>query len=188
MFGLSQSVVLSGINAETPTLWPPDAKSWLILKDPDVEKDWGQEEKGVTEDDIVGWHHWLHGHEFEQTLGDGEGQGSLVCCSPWGHKELDMTEGLNNNNSCCLRDVVEVSGRNFGAWGMSMTSCMGETVKNPLLSTVLSNAQNIHAEGKHISLDPSSILIYIQFWGIKFLCYCLLFIGVLLVYNVMFLL
>ena len=84
--------------AETPIVWPPDVKSHLIRKDPDAEKDWRQEEKGMTEDEMVGWHHWLNGHEFEQALGDGEGQGSLECCSPWGHKELDMTEWQNNNN------------------------------------------------------------------------------------------
>ena len=82
--------------AEAPILWPLDAKSWLIGKDPDAGKDWGQEDKGAAENKMVGWHHWLNGHEFEQTLGDGEGQESLVCCSPWGHKELDMTEQLNN--------------------------------------------------------------------------------------------
>ena len=76
--------------AETPALWPPDAKNWLLGKDPDDGKDWRQEEKGTTEDEMVGWHHRLNGHEFEQTLGDGEGQGSLECCSPWGYKELDM--------------------------------------------------------------------------------------------------
>ena len=76
--------------AEAPILWPPDTKSWLTGKDPDAGKDWRQE-KGATKDETVGWHHWLNGHEFEQTLGDSEGQGSLVCCSPWGHKELDMT-------------------------------------------------------------------------------------------------
>jgi len=74
------------------------AKSQLIGKDPDVQKDWGQEEKGATNDEMVGEPHWLSGHEFEQTLGDGEGQGSLVCCSPWGQKESDMTEQLNDNN------------------------------------------------------------------------------------------
>jgi len=83
--------------AEAPTLWPPGVKSQHIRKDPDAGKDWRQEEKGMTEDEMVGWHHWLNGHESEQTLGDGEGQGSLVCCSPWGHKELEMTEWLNNN-------------------------------------------------------------------------------------------
>ena len=81
--------------AETPILWPPDVKSWLIWRDPDAGKDWRQEEKGTTEDKTVGWHHWLEGHEFEQAPGVGDGQGSLVCCSPWGHKELDMTERMN---------------------------------------------------------------------------------------------
>ena len=69
--------------AEAPILWPPNVKSWLIGKDPDAGKDRRQEEKGTTEDEMVGWHHWLNGHEFEQALGDGEGQGSLTCCSPW---------------------------------------------------------------------------------------------------------
>ena len=68
--------------AEALILWPPDAKSWLIWKDPDAWKDWRQEEKGTTEDEMIGWHHQLDGHEFEQILGDSEGQGSLVCCSP----------------------------------------------------------------------------------------------------------
>ena len=81
--------------AEAPILWPPDEKSWLIEKDPDAGKDWRQEEKGATEDEMVGWHHQLNGHEFEQALGVGDGQGSLVCCSPWGRKELDMNGGLN---------------------------------------------------------------------------------------------
>ena len=73
----------------------PDVKNWLIWKDPDDGKDWRQEEKGMTEDEMVGWHHWLNGHEFEQALGVGDGQGSLACCRPWGHKELDTTEQLN---------------------------------------------------------------------------------------------
>ena len=77
--------------AEASTLWPPDAKSWLIGKDPDAGKDWGQEKQWVTEDEMAEWHHWLSGHEFEQILGDGEGQKSLVCCNIWGHKESDMT-------------------------------------------------------------------------------------------------
>ena len=77
--------------AETPVLWPPDVKCWLIRKDPDAGKDWRQE-KGKTENKMVGWHHWLNGHEFQQALGNGEGQGSLACCSPWDCKESDMTE------------------------------------------------------------------------------------------------
>ena len=73
--------------AETPILWTPDMNNWLIEKDPDTGKDWRQEEKGATEDEMVGWYHWLNRHEFEQTLRDGEGQGSLACCSSWGRKE-----------------------------------------------------------------------------------------------------
>ena len=81
--------------AETPILWPPDVKSWLICKDPDAGKDWGQEEKGTTEDEMVGWHHRLDGHGFGWTPGVGDGQGGLVYCGLWGHKELDTTEWLN---------------------------------------------------------------------------------------------
>ena len=80
--------------AETPILWPPDAKSWLIWKDPDAGKNWRQEEKGMTGDEMAGWHLWVDGHEFEQELEVGDGQGSLACCSPWGHKELDVTDWL----------------------------------------------------------------------------------------------
>ena len=80
----------TGAEAEAHTL-ASYAKSWLIGKDPDAGKNWGQEEEWATDDKIVGWHHWLSGHESEQTEGDGEGQGSLVCCSPWGRKESDMT-------------------------------------------------------------------------------------------------
>ena len=89
---------MTDVEAETTILWPSDAKSWLIWKDPDAGKDWGQEGKGMTEDEMVGWHHWLNEHDFEQALGDGEGQGSLLCCSPWGHKESDSTQWLNNKN------------------------------------------------------------------------------------------
>ena len=78
-----------------PILWSPDVKNWLIRKDPDAGKDWRQEEKGTTEDEMVGWHHWLNGHEFEQAQGVGDGQGGLLCCSPWSCKESDMTEWLN---------------------------------------------------------------------------------------------
>ena len=80
-------------------IWPPDVKSWLSGKDSDAGKDWGQEENRATEDEMVEWHHRLNGHEFEQALGDSEGQGSLMCCSPSGRKESDTTEQLNNNNN-----------------------------------------------------------------------------------------
>ena len=81
--------------AETPVLWPPHAKSWLIGKDCDAGRDWGQEEKGTTEDEMAGWHHWLNGHESEWTPGIGDGQGGLTCCNSWGRKEWDTTEQLN---------------------------------------------------------------------------------------------
>ena len=82
--------------AETPLLWPPHAKkSWLIGKDSDAGRDWGQEEKGTTEDEMAGWHHWLDGRESEWNSGDGDGQGSLACCNSWGHKESDTTERMN---------------------------------------------------------------------------------------------
>ena len=81
--------------AETPILWPPDVKSWLIWKDPDAGKDWWREEKGMTEDEMAGWHHRLDGHGFGWTPGVGDRQGGLACCGSWGHKESDTTERLN---------------------------------------------------------------------------------------------
>ena len=97
--------------AETPILWPPDAKNWLIWKDPDPGKDRRQEEKGMTEDEMVGWHHRLNGHGFGWTAGVGDRQGSLACYSPWGHKESNTTEQLDwtELNSC-------ISGRFFTIW------------------------------------------------------------------------
>ena len=89
------------VEAEAPILWPPDAKNWLIRKDPDVEKDWRQEEKGTTEAEMVGWHYWFNGHESEQALG--VGQGRVVCCSSWGCKNLDTTQWLN---------LTEILGKN----------------------------------------------------------------------------
>ena len=96
------------VEAETPILWPPDAKSWLTWKDPDSGKGWGQQEKGTTEDEIVGWHHRLDGHEFKQAPGVGNGQGGLVYCPPWGCKEQTRLSGwaelnwghLNGPNWC----------------------------------------------------------------------------------------
>ena len=86
----NQSWILIGTTdaeAEAPILWPPDVKNWLSGKDPDAGKDWRQEKKWTTEDEMVGWHHWLNRHEFEQAPGVGDGQGSLACCNPWGCKE-----------------------------------------------------------------------------------------------------
>ena len=93
-----QSWVFIGRNdakAEAPVLWPPHAKSWLIGKDSDAGRDWGEEEKGTTEDEMTGWHHWLDGRESEWTPGVGDGLGGLACCDSWGRKELDTTEWLN---------------------------------------------------------------------------------------------
>ena len=85
--------------AEAPIIWPPDGKNWLIRKDPDTGKDWGREEKGMTEDEMVEWRHRHNGHELEQTPVIGDGQGSLVCCSLWGGKVLDMTESNRSQNN-----------------------------------------------------------------------------------------
>ena len=97
----NQSWILIGktdAEAEAPILWPPEVKSLLIRKDPDAGKDWRQEEKRATEDEMVGWHHWFNGHEIRQTPGDGGGQGGLVCCNPEGSKELNTIWRLNSNN------------------------------------------------------------------------------------------
>ena len=117
-----QSWVLIGrtdVEAETPILWPPDVKNWLIGKGPDAGKDWGWEEKGTTEDEMAGWHHWLDGHGFAWTLGVGDGQGGLVFCGSWGCKESDMTDRLNWTELnwfgisafvfCCFPEIVWVS-------------------------------------------------------------------------------
>ena len=94
-------ILIRGTDAETeaPILWPPDMKNWLIRKDSDAGKDWRQEEKGTTEDEMVAWHRWLNGHEFEQAPGDGERQENLACCSLWGRTEMNRTEWLNNSSN-----------------------------------------------------------------------------------------
>ena len=95
--------------AETPVLWPPHAKSWLIGKDSDAGRDWGQEEKGTTEDEMGGWHHWLEGHESQWSLGVGNGQGGLACCDSWGRKESDTTERLNWTELSWVRQAIWVT-------------------------------------------------------------------------------
>ena len=97
---------------DAPILWPPDAKSQLIGKDLDAGTDWRQEEKGTTEHEMVGWHHWFNGHEFEQNLRDSEWQGSQACCSPWSRKESDTTERLNDNG--------ETKPMNHNYWGCTL--------------------------------------------------------------------
>ena len=92
--------------AETSVLWPPHAKSWLIGKDSDAGRDWGQEEKGTTEDEMAGWHHWLDGRESQWTPGVGDGQRGLACCDSWGRKELDTTERLNWTELFNRKDIL----------------------------------------------------------------------------------
>ena len=107
----NQSWIFIGrTDAEAPILWPPDVKNWLLGKDPDAGQDWRWEEKGTTEDEMVGWHHLFTGHESEQTLGIGDGQVSLACCSPWGHKELDTTERLNWTEALYYENLIEDTG------------------------------------------------------------------------------
>ena len=102
--------------AETPILWPANVKNWLIGKDPDAGKDWRQEEKGMTEDEMAGWHHWLDGRESEWTPGVGDGQGGLVCCDSWGRNESDTTERLNWSE---LSASWTGSGRHKFSWGQT---------------------------------------------------------------------
>ena len=94
--------------AETPVLWPPDAKSRLIRKYPDVGKEWWQEEEGMTEDRKAGWHHWLDRHEFEQGLRDGEGQGSLACCNPWGCKQSGTSKQQQQLNKNINKELISL--------------------------------------------------------------------------------
>ena len=103
--------------AKTPILRPPDAKNWFIGKDPDGRKDWRQAEKGMTEDEMVGWHHRLSGHEFEKTLGLGDRQGGLACCSPWGRKESGLTEWLNWRALKCIWLSLVLSWKQDRNWG-----------------------------------------------------------------------
>ena len=135
------------VEAETPILWPPDAKSWLIWKDPDAGQDWGQEEKGMTKDEMVGWHHQHNGHRFGWTPGVGDGQGALACCGSWGHKESDTTERLKwtelpdssvgKESACIAGDPHSIpgSGRSPGEgigypFQYSWASLVAQLVKN----------------------------------------------------------
>ena len=120
----NQSWIVTGrtdVEVEALILWPPDTKNWFITKDPDARKDWRQEEKGMTEDKMVGWYHRLDGYEFEQALGIGDGQGSLVCCIPCGRKELDMTEQLNwIDEKDILTQFISVEESTYMHWQSSL--------------------------------------------------------------------
>ena len=132
-----QSWVFIGRNdakAETPVLWPPHANSWLIGKDSDAGRDWGQEEKGTTKDEMAGWHHWLDAHEFVWTLWVGDGQGGLVCCDSWGCKESDTTEQLNWTELQGLAIMrfgqwLGVRNRVWWGWGLSMAEWEGSQTR-----------------------------------------------------------
>ena len=149
-----QSWVFTGrtdAEAETPILWPPHAKSWLIRKDPDAGRDWGQEEKGTTEDKMAGWHHQLNGHEFGWTLGVGDGQGSLACCDSWGHKESDMTKRLNWTE---LKEVLnlDVKSRKKIYWRAKMF---------PSLMKIISSRSSINTKNKkHEKTAPKYTRVY----------------------------
>ena len=123
---------------ETPILWTPDAKNWLIRKDPDSGRDW-RLEKGITEAELIGWHHWLNGHEFEKAPGVGDGQGSLECCSPWGCKESDTIKWLN-----CLKVGWKQFQPEFNLW----TSKMSENY------TIVHSQVNIFRGGNLTGFSP----------------------------------
>ena len=147
--------------AEAPIIWPPDMKSWLIGKDPDTRKVWGQEEEGSTENEMVGWHHWLNGHESEQTLRISEGRGSLVCCSPCGHKESDTTEWLNNNKI----SVVQIYSYYDHFQATKLTSLNAELGKKftgashkPVKPVVAHTEEGLARHGPYtVQLIPSSL-------------------------------
>ena len=121
---------------ETPVLWPPHAKSWLVGKDSDAGRDWGPEEKGMTEDEMAGWHHWLDGCESGWTPGVGDGQGGLACCDLWGHKESDMTEWLNWTELNCP-GIIKKCGKACHSWFDSPTSFFYSNFRNTLFAHLL---------------------------------------------------
>ena len=149
---------------EAAILWPPDAKSWLIWKDPDAGKDWRREEKGMTEDEMAGWHHQLKGHEFEWTTGVGDGQGGLACCRMWGHKESDMTERLNWTElnwtqaltTWCLLLSSETWPNKYLTW---IT-----LIKWSLHNTVRSSLQNMHIFSAAAAKSLSRVWLCATLW------------------------
>ena len=162
------------VEAETPILWPLDAKNWLIWKDSDAGKDLRREDKGMTEDEMVGWYHWLHGHEFEQAPGVGDGQESLGCCSPWGHKESDTTEQLNwtdryvhrpRRHSCPTVDSSAVRGRQPVFFLLEMYHLGQVTSTHP------ENADDFLAKGRELDhfekLSGFLMVTEEELWGVQ---------------------
>ena len=150
------SIGRTDAEAETPILWPLDEKNWLIGKDPDAGKDWRQEEKGMTEDEMVGWHHRLDGHEFEPAPGVGDGLGSLVYCWLWGCKESDMTEQLNWTE--LINEQYYVSFRYSTGW---LDICLHDE----MITTMSSN---------HLSLYKVSIILLTIFLMLYTTSLCLI--------------
>ena len=157
-----QSWVFFGRNdakAETLVLWPPHGKSWLIGKDSDAGCDWGQEEKGMTENEMAEWHHWLDGREFEWTPRDGDGQGVLACCDSWSHKESDMTEGLN------WTELMRVDGAMYvlPIWDIS---CLGSVSSSRPYSLSQCPAFPVSFELRWDSLSLLKCQIWrVHYWG-----------------------
>ena len=146
----NQSWVFIGrtdVEAETPILWPPETKSWHIGKDPDAGKDWGQEEKGTTEDEMVGWHHQLNGHAFGWTPGVGDGPGGLACCGSRHRKESDMTERLNWKLKLGTELPERIGGNNPRSWELELVSV------STSLSEKTYNAEASHRGRKKILLQ-----------------------------------
>ena len=131
--------------AEVPIFWPPHEKSWLFRKDPDAGKDWRQEEKGTTEDEMVGWCHWLNGHEFEQAPGVGDGEGGLACCSPRDHKELDVTEWLNWTGLMHDHDGLYINGYKVVCFHTKEFSLVGPWPLHLILSSPKKSAAPVLA-------------------------------------------
>ena len=163
-----QSCVFTGrtdIEAETPILWSPDVKNWLLGKDPDAGKDWGQEEKGTTEDEMAGWHQWLNGHGFGWTPGVGDGQGGLACCGSWGRKESDTTEWLNWTE-LFMKDIRPASHlinpvQTFHCVSVEQIPEYSNQVPPGFFST-----------GRHFSLVSFNWVLLVSFnWEVKYLCY-----------------
>ena len=145
-------------------------KNWLIEKDPDAGKDWRQEEKGTTEDEMVGWHHQLNGHEFEQAPGIGDGQGSLVCCSPWGRKESDTTEWLNWTE---LKESESSLAPGFFLSNPASKYLLLFQIQNNLYSVRLSLSQSKWSPNRLFSLRFGQAQFF-HAWSVDWIVFCAL--------------
>ena len=150
-------IFIGRTGAEAPILWPPNAKNWLIGKDPDAGKDWGQEDKGAIEDAMVAWLHWLNRYESEQTQGNNERWGSLACCSSWGGKESDMTERLNDNN-LVVRCMWGWEGKGKCSialwWALSLCSWTVNFSDSQSLSPILGRTRRLEGAWVGYSTSP----------------------------------